>query len=272
MSSLLLIVKSVKDAILVTSVIDRPTLAYCLLIDGEGLQWCCLNAATAAQMATALERYLLIVRPQFRRAHWKRWMTYTTLVASWFVGIVFTIPAMVVSTRVADGACRVLQRWPHDRDPVVYGLLYFNLNFVLSLIGFVYFYASIILTIQRQMNALAAHGMSVDSQTRNLTAQMSTTKTLIFVVVCYFVCWTPNRLLFLVSVVKGDQIITDARRMTVVIAFLDTSVSPFIHILRFHGIRNKLRSRMKCWRKKSRIDVTSAQVAATTQQTQHRLT
>lgn len=269
MSSLLLIVKSAKDVMLVTHSFDRPSLAYCLLIDGEGLQWCCLNAATAAQMATALERYLLIVSPQFQRMHWKRWMTYSTLVASWFVGIVFTIPAMVVSTRLADGVCHILERWPHERDPLIYGLLYFNLNFVLSLIGFVYFYASIILTIQRQMNALAAHGMSADTQTRNLRTQMNTTKTLIFVVVCYFVCWTPNRLFFLVSVVKGNQVITDARQITVVIAFLDTSVSPFIHILRFQGIGNKFRSRMPCWRKKSRIDVTSAQVQVTSQ---HRLT
>lgn len=271
MSSLLLIVKSVKDAIPVTHSVVRLNLAYCLLIDGEGLQWCCLNAATAAQMATALERYLLIVRPQFQRImHWKRWTTYSTLVASWFVGVVFTMPAMIVSARFADGVCNVLQRWPHDNvDPLVYGLLYFNLNFVLSLIGFAYFYTSIIMTIQRQMNALAGHGMSADGQARSLRSQMNTTKTLVFVVVCYFVCWTPNRLFFLVSVVRGNQIITDARQITVVIAFLDASVSPFIHILRFKGIRNMFRGRMACWRKKSRIDVTSAQVQATNQ---HHLT
>ena len=90
--------------------------------------------------------------------------------------------------------------------------------------------------------------------------QMNVIKTFLIISICFVLCWFPNRVyffLFNMSIVTNLR--SNARYITVTLAFLNVCLNPFIYAAKLDPVKKYLRQKM-CSRRRQESDEAVASV------------
>jgi hypothetical protein len=218
----------------------------CIIILDEVLLWIGLNGSTANLVVIAVERYIKIVHPIWHKNHFRPWMIYAAVAFTWIDGIALNVPLLVITSGVAGGQCMSYAFWNNDQAPYIYGIWYFVFFFVTPLLIFVYCYGRILAVVRRQAMAVNAGPGAASGKATNLgntssqRAQMSVIKTMLTVTVVFVVCWLPNTIYYLLTVVTTLWNL-QIYYVTIFIAFLNICLNPFVYAGQHDLVRTRLR-------------------------------
>jgi len=201
----------------------------------------------------AVERYLKIVHSIWHKNHFSPWMIYAAIIFTWIDGIALNVPLLVSTTDVANGDCMTATYWPNDQAAYIYGIWYFMYFFVVPVLLFVYCYGRIVAVVRRQakvsntgnsgMAGPAAGKMSPASY----RAQVNVIKTMLTVTILFIICWLPNIVYYLLTVVifiwNGN-----IYYITIYFAFLNICLNPFVYAGQYDVIKTRIREMLQAAR------------------------
>src|SRR5688572_8762194 len=86
--------------------------------------------------------------------------------------------------------------------------------------------------------------MKSAAQQKAIKTQMNVIKTFLIISVCFVLCWSPNRInyiLYNLHIVKNLS--SDGRNVTVFLAFLNVCLNPFIYAANLDPVKKYLREK-----------------------------
>jgi len=214
----------------------------------------------------AVERYLKIVHSIWHKNHFSPWMIHAAIIFTWIDGIALNVPLLVPTTDVANGKCMSVAYWPNEQAAYIYGIWYFIYFFVIPVLLFVYCYGRIVAVVRRQakvkntgnsgMTGPATGNMSPASY----RAQINVIKTMLTVTILFIVCWLPNVIYYLLTVVifiwdLEIYYITISiwnvhiYYITIFIAFLNICLNPFVYAGQHDAIKTRIREMLQVARR-----------------------
>jgi len=231
-------------AMKLVNVYFTSTLDYvlCVLFVSETPIWIGLNGSTANLVIIAVERYLMIVHPIWHKNHVKRWMIRAAVAFTWFDGVALNVPLFVITSNIQDGQCLVQRFWSTPQASYVYSIWYFFF-YVLALVAFIYCYGRILAVVVRQAQAFKSAMETVGTTAANANAhrvKMNIIKTMITITSLFIVCWLPNTVFYFVVTVSPPLWTAMAYQLTLLLAFLNVCLNPFIYAGQYNIIRGRL--------------------------------
>src|SRR6218665_1577809 len=213
----------------------------CVFIQTDVMTFVGLTGSTASVGAITAERYFKVVYPIAHRKNFRNWMIYATIPLTWIIGVLKNI-AGIWTSAVIDGICNGFSYWPTAE--LATGFAIFNLiwQFFLPLLLFIYSYWHILAVVRGQMKVFSGHqdNDTVAQQTAANKAQMNVITTMIGICLAFFVCWTPNQIYFLLTII-GYELDNQIYYVTVFLIFLNTNLNPFIYAVKHEAVKRGLR-------------------------------
>ena len=83
------------------------------------------------------------------------------------------------------------------------------------------------------------------AQKKTTKTQMNVIKTFLIISICFVLCWFPNRVyFFLFNMSIVTNLSSNARYITVFLAFLNVCLNPFIYAAKLDPVKKYLRQKM----------------------------
>ena len=234
----------------ITYILKFPRFAYtnnrwnyfvCVMfIDGESVVWILNNVSTANLVATAIESYIMIVHSVWHRNHYNDWMSNLAIAITWIYGVSLTLPTNLLSSNLINGQCIVQQFWPSFAVKQFRNAILFLTIYIIPVTTFLFCYSRIVFVVKRQMRNASVDGLNPISanQLTALKRQMTVVKTLIIIVSCFFVCWSPARWNFAAASFMGvNPVGNNTRYVTVFLAFVYVCLSPLLYAVTLDAIK-----------------------------------
>jgi hypothetical protein len=152
-----------------------------------------------------------------------------------------------------DGQCVPYVHWISDQAAYIYGIWYFVYFFLIPLSIFTYCYGRILAVVRRQARAINVdRGTTLNtwpavSNVASHRAQVNVIKTLLNVTILFVICWLPNNIYYLLTVIASLWNL-QIYLVTIFFAFLSICLNPFIYA----GQYNLVKSRLSSWLQKAK--------------------
>jgi 7 transmembrane receptor (rhodopsin family) len=224
----------------------------CCLLLSENLLWFGLNASIINLASITIERYIMIVHPTQHKNIFRPWMIYGAVIFSWTASIVFNVISVFTTSVIVDGQCLPFTVFPNRAASVAYGIWNSVSYFLVELLIFVYCYSHIFYVLHRRKRVLAIQSMNPTNVNevkamKDMRLQMNIIKTMLIVTTLFVVSWLPNNVYFLIYFSSSDASILNAGyNVTVLIAFVNVSVNPFIYAGKYQLIRGRIIALITC--------------------------
>jgi len=244
----------------------------CLTLVGESLIWLGTNGSIINLASITIERYLKVAHPIWSRKKMSPWMIYSAMAFSWLVGIVYNITVAFETSRVVDGVCYSYAFFRGSVDIWANNIWYVSFFYVNIIAIFVFCYGSILVAIRRQASVMADHGSAGTSTAPPQMTQIQTNviKTMILVCAFYAATRLPANVYVILKLVDPSSTLVDGRfYASVFIAFLYTTMNPFIYATKFDPVKQVLRGIIPC--KKTSVEPTDGPGSAGTTGTRKHL-
>ena len=248
LSCLSLVITYISKLANITFTDDAPgSFFLCISINGELFIWILLNNSTANLMAIALERYLMIVHSISHRNHYRSWMTSVAILVTWIYGSALTLPSTLISTKVENGQCATGVIWNSLMLRKLRSWMYFMFIYIVPVVVFGYCYSRIVGAIRNQMKIMSDKPTKESTNhVRVLKRQVAAFKTLIAIVTCFFVFWTPNRLYFALANQFEIALVNGPRFFTVFFGFFNVCISPFVYATTLDSVKTYIMKIVEC--------------------------
>jgi len=162
-------------------------------------------------VAITIERYMKIVHPIAHRVKFTRQTAYITIALVWILGIGYYLLVNLTTSAVIDGQCMMQTLWPNTKLDQLENVIHFTLHYLGPISVFVYCYSKMALALYKgsfKKQPVAAEagveqGPSTEGQVKEMSASTkralhNIVKTMIYVSVAFFVCFSLNQWLFFV--------------------------------------------------------------------------
>jgi hypothetical protein len=231
----------------------------CVFIVSENFIWFGLLGSVVNLACIAVERYAMIVHPIWHKTHFRPWMTYVAMTAAWLIAILQIQMSTLLTSVTVNGQCFQLQNWASNELKVFHGVFAFLCFYAIILVIIVYCYARILVTVRKQSRISAAqHANNPHAEAtgeKKLRIQMNIVKTMILVSGSFAVCWLPSQLyVFLQSVEVIVTYISTVYYVTMLIAFFNACLNPFLYAANYEVVRRYLHHLATCDKNRSAVD------------------
>jgi hypothetical protein len=223
----------------------------CIFIVSENFIWFGLIGSIVNLACIAIERYTMIVHPIWHKTHFRPWMTYVAMTASWLIAILQIQTSTLLTSVTVNGQCLQLQNWPNYGMKVLHGVFAFVCYYLIVLVVVIYCYGRVLVTVHKQSRISAAqhanNPLAAVNRERKLRTEMNVVKTMMLVSGSFAVCWLPSQLyVFLQSLELIVTYVSAVYYVTMFIAFLNACLDPFVYAFKYEVIRQRLRHLVVC--------------------------
>ena len=205
----------------------------CFLFGTETILWAGVTGSTLNLVFITAERYLKIVHNSFHQQHYRKWMTHSLVSFAW-IGGTSIFPPNFVSFKITSRVCIAWNRWPHEYDGLLYSCYLLTIQYALPMCVFIFCYWRILAKVRKS----AKYFDNCDTVNAHRQSQLVLVKTMVVITVLFTVCWTPNTILFMVTVVESNPgMQSSIWYATVALALFTVCVHPFIYGVRDEAVR-----------------------------------
>ncbi|XP_033638333.1 somatostatin receptor type 5-like [Asterias rubens] len=220
---------------------------WCRFYVSQFLFWFSTMTSDFCLITVNLERYVAIVRPHKYRTVFSKRNKYIMIVSCWVLAAVTESYILFFNGIDEEKRCSFIG-WPNKGAQAVFGLYGFTVRLFGPLAVMVYAQLKVISTLNRQVKILTSRtaimGANSSDQRKMWQLQASKTlvRTLLFCVMTFAVCWTPNQIWFLlfnfsVPVVAGGPF----HHISVILAVCNSCVNPVIYTMTNKPFRKGIR-------------------------------
>ena len=207
------------------------SLAFGFIVERELLFRFALNESTVNLTSISLEKYLAIVHPTFYNRYIGRRASTLASISAWIFGLATTFPPILSTIKEVKGQC--VSYYSSIAAMQAYAVVYFILTCCIPVTIYAFSYISLADVIRRRSKispSSNSHNPASLVQMNYMKSQMVIIRTLSVVVVCTIVCWTPNRIYFLLAVLRVMRPNIVLKDVTILLAFLGVGVTPFLYV------------------------------------------
>ena len=222
---------------------------WCILVLSENPAWWGTNVSILNLAIITIDRYLKVVHHTWSKRLLRPWVINSAMTFAWFVGIVANTPFMFATSGVINGACYAWVLYESNVARTASMIWYIVSFYFIILITFIFCYGRILIVVHRQARVMASHSTqgSNTSQTQSHHIQTNVIKTMILVSVFYAILWLPANVYYLFIILDTNLTYIDVHYYaSMFIAFLYTTVNPFIYATKFDPVKKVLRDMIPC--------------------------
>src|SRR6218665_215138 len=219
---------------------------YCKLIGDNTMFSTGKNASITGLVVITLERYVKIVHSIFYRRRYSTWLQNVALVFPWIYSIAITFPILMTSSDISDGRCLAASYWSVAWYQQAYGLGTVVWKFLLPLSVFLFCYTKILILIKAQTRVHSTLPTNNVGQGLLARSERQTIKTLMFVVGCYILAYTPFYTYYTMTQLGAGSLASTTYYLIASFSNLNMCINPFIYAINHQGVRvviQKLRNR-----------------------------
>ena len=142
-----------------------------------------------------------------------------------------------------DDDCVLYTFWPNPLSKNAYGVFIFFITFLTPLIIFIFCYGRIVWILTRRIDS-SLNGAKND---KFELARTNTIKMLLLVVLGFVICWSSNTIYYMMYNL-GFKVDWNSTfyKFTVVMAFLNCTINPFIYLAKYQDFQSALMSYCGC--------------------------
>ena len=217
--------------------------------------WCLLISSTYNILCLALDRHLAILYPLWHKAFLTKRKMMLLLVFPWVVGCGFNAAFSIPSTVLVNSTCLVYQNWPSELVQKAFGLLEVTIDYILPIFLQLYLYGRIIFVLKYRAQSgplIAAHSNTadMDGALREVDhcnsafsrAHRNSLKIAAIVSICFVVCWTCDKVFFLLHFVQGSKYYdVEMFSYTLIFIAVNCCINPFIYVFQHESFKRVLR-------------------------------
>ena len=175
----------------------------CCLIGSEPLIWSPVISSIMNLIFLTLERYWNIVHNSLYQKYYRNWITVMLISLSWIIGYGLTVPVTIATVNFSDGICSTMN-FPTQLDLSIYSIVMFVVQYVIPVLVFVVCYGHIFVTMRASSKNFAnPEGGETNANVREMHhhRQVKLVKTILIIIVSFFVCWAPSNIVWFVMTV-----------------------------------------------------------------------
>ncbi|XP_006815241.1 galanin receptor type 2-like [Saccoglossus kowalevskii] len=227
----------------------------CRIIISEFLLWTSVVCSGFHLGAVTIERYLAIVKP-FIYVNYTKKTAVICIICLWSLTLICE-PYLIYIYTYENGHCTTIHTERARRYTQISAIMIFFLSYVTPIVIMIIGYGSIFHTLKIEERAmLATSGPQKELEREKLTARKNVIKMLMIVVTTYFMCLTPNQIVwFGFNVGLTVDFNSAYYNITVMATFANSCMNPIIYTIRNKRFRNDLKA-LIC-RKTNQIDNSS---------------
>ncbi|XP_077865114.1 tachykinin-like peptides receptor 99D [Saccoglossus kowalevskii] len=203
---------------------------YCRLYFSAYFFWINIKASTFNLLLVTFERYFAIARPLTYNMYYTTRSLVIQVIVAWLSSVLLEM-TFIFFHRGGDGVC-ILFDYPSVQVGRFFGVFYFVVGYFIPTVAMVWAYSRILASLHispSHMNNME------DKRTKTLRmARKRLIKMLLIVLIAYFICWTPDSLLFLVHNLGGPtDYYSDYFHIIILLAFANSILNPFIYAFKY---------------------------------------
>ncbi|ELU06600.1 hypothetical protein CAPTEDRAFT_96648 [Capitella teleta] len=223
--------------------------------------WGPFMISTYNLIAMTFERYFAVLKPVAYKSSSKGAIFITSVISTWTLGMTFNALMKIITSGVVNGRCRVLYHWSSPEARQGFGILTIVIEYFLPLVILIFCYSHMIY-ILKQMGSVVrpvADHVTNKASSNRFRARKNITKTMLWVSICFVLCWTSNQVYFLLMNL-GFNLTTKTNfyKFTVIAAFLNCCVNPFVYLVKDSAFRKAVRD-VVLGSKTSSVEVTGTE-------------
>ncbi len=209
--------------------------------------WSMVMNSTYGLIALTLDRYFRIVHPVAYKNHFTKKKLVAILITVWLWGPVYNFSWNWPSSGVVDGTCLIFALYPSQLASSAVGVLTVFFQYFLPLFALSFCYIRMILVIKGRIKptdagASAVAGGAKKPQDNFEKAKSNIIKTLIFVGICFVLCWTWNEFFILLFFLgHPSDFGSPFYHFTVVAVFSNSCINPFIYCAKYDDFKQQLK-------------------------------
>ncbi|XP_070560067.1 substance-P receptor-like [Ptychodera flava] len=214
----------------------------CRVIISEFPMWTSVVSSGFHLGAITIERYIAIIHP-YKYVHFTKTKAVVCIICLWSLTLICE-PYLIYIYTYKDGHCTTITTEVARRYTQVSAIFLFLLSYVTPIIIMLIGYSSIFKTLkteERTINSLS--GANIEMEREKLKARKNIIKMLLIVVTTYFLCLTPNQILWF-SFNAGLTIDFNSAyyNITVMLTFANSCMNPVIYAIRNRRFRIGMKS------------------------------
>ena len=173
--------------------------------------------------------------------------------------------------QLINGECRIYYSWPSDEMKTIFGIIIIFVQFIIPFIILICCYGKIVWMLSQRINTdiTDAKNQTKNNEDVNVTdqaasadtkkhladlqkdkfqlARRNTIKTLLTVGLCFIICWSQNQVYYLMYNLGYDADWNSIYfQFTVLMVFLNSTVNPFIYLIKYQDYQVALRQFLRC--------------------------
>ncbi len=210
---------------------------YCRVWVTKLLFWCSISCSTYNLVAITFDRYASIVHPIWHKKVFnKRYLLFLVL-AVWIFGIGHSLAFIIPTSGLQNGYCVNVGLWPSTSAQTAAGLIDIGCFYVLPIAFMVYSYTKIFLSFRAKVGDNLVTDVSQGDQQRTrkvMRMKTNVLKTFMLVAICYVLCWTWDKVLFLLFTMGYEvQLSSTLSNIGIYLAFLNSCINPIIYTAQY---------------------------------------
>ncbi|XP_077998801.1 galanin receptor 2b-like [Glandiceps talaboti] len=213
----------------------------CRIIISEFPMWTSVVSSGFHLGAITIERYIAIVYP-FKYYLFTKTRAIACIIGLWSLTLICE-PYLIYIYTYSDGHCKTLGTETAIRYTQVSAIFIFFLSYVGPIFIMLLGYSSIFKTLKtEERNLNASAGPNLEAEREKLLARKNVIKMLCIVVATYFLCLTPNQIIwfgFNVGLVVDFN--SAYYNVTVMLTFANSCMNPVIYAIRNRRFRKGLK-------------------------------
>ena len=248
-TDLLLAVVSLPVYVMSSSIYQHPEgkdgLILCKIITGYLLQFWLAGVSVFLLVIISFERCSAIRNPFQARTRTTSRKTAIYISAAWSIGIFINLP-MIIGVKYSKSHPNIGNYCAYDWSPLslTFYACTFMLQFLIPAIIFIVNFYRVRKYLGKLDDNLKSGFESSGQMLRALEQKKKTVRIVFVVSAAFFVCWTPNNVMYFMFQYGGSKDITwDSAlyQIGIILGFLNSCINPFLYAFQSDGFRNHCR-------------------------------
>lgn len=211
----------------------------CKFVTGNLIPFWLAGSSVYLLVLISFERYYTIRDPFLARTRTTSLKTFTAILGAMMTGLIVQIPVLAGIEYAGENAtignyCGY--KWKDERTTIAIYLSSLTFQYLVPAAIFVFNFLRIrkcLTTLDEVLRHQSANQGAVKQKRRTI-------KTVLIVVIAFFICWTPNTVMFFVFQYTGASLLaanSDVFEVSVVLAFSSAWINPILYSFRSSEFR-----------------------------------
>nr|XP_054773418.1 QRFP-like peptide receptor [Lytechinus pictus] len=211
---------------------------YCRVVWQALYMWVWAIMSGFLLTAISVERYIAVTHPIYFYRILTRRRVYAVVVILWICAVIATVPSFfVIEADNVRHRCTVAKSLRSPAIQTAYGVYVTSIQL---------FIPATIMAVTQTLIVIKPKNQSKrfeGSKSYHLAASRAVIKMMLVVIIAYVACWTPNRLLFLLTRLLRirTEVKSQISEAFFILAAVNSSINPIIYSIRYEDFRKAVK-------------------------------